>query len=137
MKSIDCYKDALPIARTIGDFRMEIDIRTGLAHLYVHQGSWTEALAQVEEVLGLDPSLGGSLWSYLNCYQILQLYTQTILKSAYNLLTEQADKINDEELRDSFLNNVAVHKEIREEFGKNRHPPRQRSSHRRGGRSRR
>jgi len=39
---------------------------------------------------------------------------------AYNLLQEQAANISDKHLRSCFLNNMAVNREIVEEYGKNR-----------------
>jgi hypothetical protein len=37
---------------------------------------------------------------------------QSIITTTYNLLREQASKIDDEEIRRSFFENVAVHREI-------------------------
>ena len=39
------------------------------------------------------------------------------MNAAYNLLQEQAARIDDEELRRSFLENVASHREIVSELG--------------------
>ena len=57
---------------------------------------------------------------YLTCYHVLRanqdLRAQEILVTAHRLLQEQAAKISDEEMRRSFLENVAAHREIVEEM---------------------
>jgi hypothetical protein len=53
---------------------------------------------------------------YLTCYRVLQANAdpraEEILCTAHNLLQERAAKIDDEELRRSYLENVAAHREI-------------------------
>ncbi|MCP4536402.1 MAG: tetratricopeptide repeat protein [Chloroflexi bacterium] len=72
---------------------------------------------------------------YLTCYRVLQAVydrggatsseqgtgdqyprARAILQTAYHLLQEQAAKIDDEEIRRSFLENVAAHREIVDEW---------------------
>jgi len=56
----------------------------------------------------------------LTCYQVLKANddprANTILSDAYNLLQTRAANISDEHLRDCFLNNVAVNREILETY---------------------
>jgi len=56
------------------------------------------------------------IWIYLTCYQVLKASgnprAQGILSEGHRLLYEQATKISDEEMRRSFLENVAAHREI-------------------------
>ena len=53
---------------------------------------------------------------YLTCYQVLRAtedqMAQEVLTTAAQLLQERAARIEDEETRRSFLENVAVHREI-------------------------
>jgi len=60
----------------------------------------------------------------LTCYHALKANNDslatTILADAYSLLQARAANISDEYLRDYFLNNVAVNREIVEEYEKNR-----------------
>ncbi len=57
---------------------------------------------------------------YLTCCRILRANqdprAQTVLNTAHRLLQEQAAKISDEELRRSFVENVAAHREIISEW---------------------
>jgi hypothetical protein len=57
---------------------------------------------------------------YLTCYRVLRavgdLSASKTLGKAYHLLQEQATRISDEDLRRSFLENVAAHREIVEEW---------------------
>jgi hypothetical protein len=61
-------------------------------------------------------------WIYLTCYQILRASDDAqaaeVLEAAYQLLQARAEKIEKEELRRSFLENVAAHREIVAEFTK-------------------
>jgi len=56
------------------------------------------------------------------CFQVLKAnhdsLTDVILTDAYNLLQTRAANISDEHLRDCFLNNVAVNREIVEAYEK-------------------
>ena len=53
---------------------------------------------------------------YLDCYRVLRANgdprAEAILDAAYRLLQAWAAKIDDEELRRSYLENVAAHREI-------------------------
>jgi class 3 adenylate cyclase/tetratricopeptide (TPR) repeat protein len=68
---------------------------------------------------GAVPGLEGTadpLWIYLTCCKVLSANedqrAETLLKSALYMLQEQASKIEDADLRYSFLNNVKVNREI-------------------------
>jgi tetratricopeptide (TPR) repeat protein len=69
------------------------------------------------------PGLEGTsdpLWIYLSCFRVLKAAQDErqhkIISSAHALLEEQAAKIEDADLRYSFLNNVKVNQEIYAEF---------------------
>ena len=53
---------------------------------------------------------------YLTCYHVLRANqdarAEVVLREAHDLLQESAAKIGDEEMRRSFLENVAAHHEI-------------------------
>ncbi len=97
----------------------------GLSRVALNQDDPAAALAYVEEILGhLDTgSVDGTdepLRIYLTCYQVLRTNddprAEKVLDTAHRLLQGRAAKIDDEELRRSFLVNVAAHREIVCEF---------------------
>jgi hypothetical protein len=109
----------------LGQPHLAVDSLAGLAHVSLTLGDLTQAQAQVEEILNYleTNSLGGTDGSfrvYLTCYRVLRANqdprAQEILSTAHRLLQEQAAKISDEEMRRSFLENVAAHREIVEEM---------------------
>jgi hypothetical protein len=99
----------------------------GLARVSLAQGNQAQAQAYVEEILSHLESytLAGIYEPFrvrLTCYRVLRANqdprAEAVLNTAYHLLQEQAAKIADEELRRSFLENVAAHREILSEFAK-------------------
>jgi len=65
------------------------------------------------------PTLDGTiepLRVYLTCYRVLRANEDPrageVLSAAHRLLQERAARIDDEQLRRSFLENVAAHREI-------------------------
>jgi hypothetical protein len=87
-------------------------------------------LAHTEEILSIletHPALRGAeepLRVYLTCYRVLRAVDDPrsgeLLDAAYRLIQERARKIDDEELRRSYLENVASHREIVAEWEKQR-----------------
>jgi len=63
---------------------------------------------------------------YLSCYRVLQAMddprAKQVLDEADHLLQDIAEKITDEDLRHSFLQNVAVHREITSAHERRDHP---------------
>ncbi|MBS1251697.1 MAG: hypothetical protein MAG451_00730 [Anaerolineales bacterium] len=61
-----------------------------------------------------------TFWVYLTCYQVLKANHDSrapfVLATAYYLLQEQAETITDQELRRSFLQDVAWRRKIVKEF---------------------
>ena len=99
----------------------------GLAQVSLIQGDLQQAKDQVEEILNhLETStLDGTeepFRIYLICYRVLLAdqdpRAETILATSYQKLQERAAKITDDEMRVSFLKNVAAHREIVTEFEK-------------------
>lgn len=107
--------------------RWFLDTLAGQARLALLLGEPVEALSYIEKIL-IDiesGSLDGTLEPYriyLTCYQVLRanqdLRAEGILTESYNLIQERAKNISDESLRNSFLENVAVNREIIKEYEK-------------------
>jgi hypothetical protein len=101
----------------------------GLARVCLAQGDLTQAQAHVEEILSYLESHGlddaeEPFRVYLTCYRFLDANqdprAQETLSTAYNLLQEQASRIEDEEMRRLLLENVPAHREILSEVAKGR-----------------
>ena len=140
------YQHALQIWETLQASHLATETVAGLARIQLRQGNPAEALLHVETILAnLDTSrlkeiqsegtqsegtqsegarLEGAeepLRIYLTCYEVLRANedkrAKQILKTAYQLLQEKASNINDEALRDNFLKNVAVNRELVQMWG--------------------
>ena len=115
------YQEAVDIRHELGQHNLAIESLAGLARVSLAQGDLIHAQRQADEILAhlqagnLDGTIE-PLWIYLTCYRVLKAnddpHAQEILNTAHHLLHEQAAKINDEEMRRSFLENVAAHREI-------------------------
>jgi hypothetical protein len=97
----------------------------GLARASLAQGDLDTAQAYVEEILiyletGTPDGSSESCLVYLTCYRVLQANddprADTVLEEAHRLLQERAAKISSEDQRRSFLENVAAHREIVNEW---------------------
>ena len=122
----NAYREALVLFRDLGPHHLSKAPLIGLAHVALAGGRPVQALAHAEEVLSyldLHPALDvlGELFrEYLTCYRVLRANQDPrapeLLSRAYHLLQEWADKIEDQDLRRSFLENVAVNRAIVREF---------------------
>jgi adenylate cyclase len=117
----DCYQNALESRRDLGQLQLALPPRAGLARVRLAQGDLAQALHQTEEILNrleTGPVIGTPqpLEIYLTCYHVLEAHddprARDILKTAYHTLQDRASKLNEDQMRHSFLNNVAVHREI-------------------------
>ncbi|MCP4542138.1 MAG: tetratricopeptide repeat protein [Chloroflexi bacterium] len=124
-KAVAIYQQAVDERRESGDVSLVIESLAGLAHATLLQGDLAAAQLHVEEILSYleNNMLDGTedpLRIYLICYHVLRANqdhrTQDVLTTAHTLLQEHAAKISDEEMRRSFLENVAVHREIVDEW---------------------
>jgi tetratricopeptide (TPR) repeat protein len=97
----------------------------GLAMIAMQDGELNDAILYVEQILDLleEHSLDGTdepMRIYLTCYQVLQAVADPrgdeLLVQAHALLMERADKITDDAMRTSYLENVAANREIVETF---------------------
>ena len=112
----------MALRRELGQLYLTVEPLAGLARVALAQQNRVQALAHVERILDqlqTCPTLDGTdepLRVYLTCYRALRANRDPrageILEAAYRLLQERATCINDERLRRSFLENVAVHREI-------------------------
>jgi tetratricopeptide (TPR) repeat protein len=99
-----------------------------MQHFEAHEAAQMQAResdlrATSESASDAVPGLEGTsdpLWIYLSCYRVFKANQDErqhrILSAAYNLIEGQAKKIEDADLRYSFLNNVKVNLEISSEF---------------------
>ncbi len=120
------YQQARDLWEELGTQHQLIGALGGLARVSLAQGQLARAKDCVEKILA-HPEAGGSLdhalddpvdiiQVYLTCYRVLQAHgdcrARDILLTAYQLLQERAARIDDEELRRSFLENVAARREL-------------------------
>ena len=98
-----------------------MDPLEGLARVALAVGAPAVALAHVEAILDLlrtAPSEGTStlVRTYLTCYRVLQSVhdprAREILERAHIELQTQANRIDDQALRHTFLENVPWHREL-------------------------
>jgi tetratricopeptide (TPR) repeat protein len=125
--AVTSYQQALDIRRELGQSNLAIESLAGLARVFLAQEDLAQAQARVEEIIShLETgTLDGAeepFRIYLTCYCVLSANqdsrAETILDTAHRLLQERAAKISDEEMHRSFLDNVAAHREIVQEFEK-------------------
>lgn len=121
----DAFRKGLDIRSELKDQNAVMESISGLAQVALEQGERLRAKDLVEEILqyientpieGIDEPLE----IYLTCYHVLRANqdprADKVLATAHELLHERADKISDEDMRRSFLENIASHREIVREF---------------------
>ena len=122
----NAYQEAVDVRRELGQSNLAIESLSGLARVALAQDELVHAQGQIEEILvhletgNLDDAMVEPLWVYLTCYRVLRANDDPrayeILSTAHSRLQEHAARISDEEMRRSFLENVAAHREIVEEI---------------------
>jgi predicted ATPase/DNA-binding SARP family transcriptional activator len=119
------YQQALDLQSTLGQPQLTAEPLAGLAHISLAREDLYLAQSQVVEVLSLLER--GALDHVMEpcrifwiCYRVLEASKDPrapkILTTAYNLLQERASKIEDAGLRHTYLQNVAWHHTIVNEF---------------------
>ncbi len=102
-----------------------IEPKTYLALVAWKEGKLDEALDYVKDILDYLNGKTAKVFDFspeilLTCYKILHAnqdpQAEDVIGKAYSLLMESAEKITDEAMRKSYLENVAVNCEIQEEF---------------------
>lgn len=120
-EAAEMHRRAMAIRRELGALNVAAESLASLAHLSLTLGDLAQAQAQVEEILSYleDGTLDGTdepFQVYLTCYRVLcagrDPRAEGVLVAAHRLLQERAARIEDEELRQSFLENVVAHREI-------------------------
>ncbi len=126
------FEQALPLFREIGSGSNVMGSLAGLAWAAQAQGDPAQAQALVGEILAYLEAgrtlvaYARPVWIYLTCYQVLRANgdprAPTILANAHRLLQEQAARIPDDALHNSFLENVAENRELVAEFARSQLP---------------
>ena len=121
VKAANVYQQALELRRKLGEPHLATEVLAGLACISMARGDLFQAQAQVDEVLAhleantLDHTIEPCR-VYLICARVLRANNkpraQDIVNTAYRLLQERAARISDEKFRRSFLDDVAVHREL-------------------------
>lgn len=116
------YRQALALQREGDRHHLTVEPLAGLARVALAQEDHARAMTHVKEILShleTHPKLEGTmepLRIYLTCYHVLQANGDRrageILDAAHRLPQERAAKIEDEDLRRSYLENVPAHREI-------------------------
>lgn len=133
-QAAEAYKAALQLRRDLGQHVLAVDNVVSLARLALTQGDLSVASAHVEEalawihqhgIIGIDEPMR----VFCTCIRALQASreherAQAVLREAHTVLMERAGRIEDPELRRSFLTNVRENKEIVELSQQNQAPSR-------------
>jgi adenylate cyclase len=127
MGATSVYRQALDILKELKQTNRSMEPLAGLAQVSLARGELDQAQKYCERILGhlasgnLD-GIDDPFWIYLTCYRVLRAdqdhRAAEVLEAAFQLLQERAAKIENEELRRSFLESVAAHREIVAEFAK-------------------
>lgn len=122
-EAAEAYEQSLAVWRVLGWLNPPVEARAGLAGVALERGDLERALAQVEAILAhlYEHSLDGALEPfrvYLSCCRVLEARgdprAREVQVAAQRLLQERAGRIEPEELRRSFLQDVPVHRRILE-----------------------
>jgi predicted ATPase/DNA-binding SARP family transcriptional activator len=115
------YRRALPIWESLKEPHRAIDTKAGLTKIALIQENLTEALLLTDEILDYlaADSIKGILspfGAYLVCIQVLKATNDpradAVVAEAQGLLEETAVLIENPSLRNSYLQNVAAHREL-------------------------
>jgi predicted ATPase len=115
------FRRALDLRTEIGELHLAMESTAGLARVSLKENDIALALSHVEEILafletGMLAGTEEPLWIFMACYLALRANqdprAEDVLTTSHNLLCEQATKIEDSELRRSYLENVVFHREI-------------------------
>ena len=117
------YKRALELQQQTGQQGAAIQIKAGLATVYMAQNNPDQTQSLVEEIVSWIDNCGledvnNPLWVCLSCYKILNLVdngseqTDKLLDLAYATLQTYKDRFNNIKLQPKFLTRVVTHREI-------------------------
>lgn len=115
------YQQAVEIRQEMGERHLVMEATAGLVQVAIIRGQNAHALEKCDQILSYlqGSSLEGveePFWVYFICIKALSDNHDPraidLLATVYRSLLEQAEKIGDEQLRHSFLHNVASNREI-------------------------
>lgn len=120
-EAAEAYQQALTLRRELRQHNVAMEALAGLAHVSLNRNDLSRAQASIEEILThleTHTLIGAEepFRVYLTCYSVLKAdqdpRAQDVLNTTYRLLQDRAAKINDDELRRAFLENVNTHRKI-------------------------
>jgi len=120
-EALEAYRQAVNIRRALGEQNRTIESLSGLVRVALAQNQSELALTLVEEIMEhlTQDTVEGTeepLRIYLTCYQVLQnsqdSRARACLKWAYDLLQKRLAAITDPAKRDTFIEQVASHRQI-------------------------
>jgi hypothetical protein len=116
-----CYQQALTLRQELGQTNLALEAQAGLTRAALAQGDAPLAAAHADAICkhlaaqrldGVDEA--GRI--RLTCYQALRAVgderAAAVLCEAQRWLREQVERISDDALRESYLHNVAAHREL-------------------------
>ena len=121
----EAYQQAIACYAKLGNAHLAVEPRAGLALIALEQGDHAQAQQRVEEILPVlaeHPYAGFNtpFFAYLTCYRVLAAHgdprAKVVLQTAHTLLQRYAAAIQDDALRRSFLENVAVHRALQHAY---------------------
>ena len=121
----EAFEAAIAIQDELGQGLRAVEAKSGLARTLLALRQGREALVLIDEVLDYlaTNTLQGArqpFLVYLDCYRVLVANGDPrapwVLREAYLLLQQQADKIEDDAWRDSFLQNIQANQALVEEY---------------------
>jgi adenylate cyclase len=123
----EAYQQSIDLRTELGQTHLAVEPLAGLGRINLIQNQVSEAQAFIEQILSFlkRSTLDGveePVRIYLTCYKVLcaghDPRAREIVEKAHTLLQQRAIKISDQELRGTYLENVAVNREIVKEFAK-------------------
>lgn len=126
-EALKIYETGLQLRRDMGQLHLTGEPLAGLARIYILKGQIDRAMDYVAQILEVleNHTLGScpeSMQVSLTCYQVLKAKQDSrsdqILRQAQEWLQERARRINNANMRKSFLEKVAINLEITKEFTK-------------------
>jgi hypothetical protein len=127
----DSLTQAMTLYQSLGASAQAAEAQADLAGIALAQGDFTRAQRLVEAVLHtLEQSPKAGLYTpfsiYLTCYRVLAATydprARSLLQTGYDLLQSYAAQIDDEDLHHSFLQKVAVHRQLQQLYAEVNQP---------------
>jgi tetratricopeptide (TPR) repeat protein len=121
-RAVGSYREALVIRRKLKQTHRAVEPIAGLAQVYLAQAKLGQAMIEVREIWHYIEQQGLSgiqepFHICLICYQVAvangeEAMAESILRTAYEQLQEQANRLDSAQFRNSYLHQVAAHQEI-------------------------